>query len=374
MHHRVRALGRRRVSKARVSRWLILSIAWVGALAAAAAEPITSCEPVGPSRPVCGFKNPEDLAALPGDQALLVSEYRRPHDSEPGALALFVLATDERRVLFRDGDAKGGPSEGWGDPRCPGAPPAGFSPHGIDLAKRPDGKLSLAVVQHGGRESVELFEVSGVGTDWELVWRGCLVGPPDTRLNDVVLLSDGSLMVSHIRSQSESSTSIGSRRPGWVWRWAPGTGFSKVPGSEVLLANGFEVSPDEKTLFVNSSMGEGLRRVDLATGVVTGQVDFPVLDNTTWAPDGKLLVASLGAPDGGDFESCPEIDTGACATPFRIVAVDPVSLRTTVRFDSAGSPMGAGTVGLQIGHELFIGSFAADRILRVQLDGPFADE
>ena len=30
--------------------------------------------------------------------------------------------------------------------------------------------------------------------------------------------------------------------------------------------------------------------------------------------------------------------------------------------------MGAGTVGLVIGDELFIGSFAGDRILRVTLD------
>lgn len=37
-------------------------------------------------------------------------------------------------------------------------------------------------------------------------------------------------------------------------------------------------------------------------------------------------------------------------------------------YESDGVPMGAGTVGLQIGKELFIGSFKGDRILRVTLE------
>ena len=38
-------------------------------------EPITTCEAVGAARPICGFQNPEDLVVLPGEQALIVSEY-----------------------------------------------------------------------------------------------------------------------------------------------------------------------------------------------------------------------------------------------------------------------------------------------------------
>jgi hypothetical protein len=37
-------------------------------------------------------------------------------------------------------------------------------------------------------------------------------------------------------------------------------------------------------------------------------------------------------------------------------------------YESEGAPMGAGTVGLQVGRELFIGSFKGDRILRVALE------
>ena len=37
-------------------------------------------------------------------------------------------------------------------------------------------------------------------------------------------------------------------------------------------------------------------------------------------------------------------------------------------YESHGAPMGGGTVGLQVGSELFVGSFKGDRILRIQLD------
>ena len=36
-------------------------------------------------------------------------------------------------------------------------------------------------------------------------------------------------------------------------------------------------------------------------------------------------------------------------------------------YASDGAPMGAGTVGLRVGDELFIGSYHGDRILRVNL-------
>jgi hypothetical protein len=34
-----------------------------------------------------------------------------------------------------------------------------FSPHGIDIVQREDGKYQVLVVNHGGRESVELFDL-----------------------------------------------------------------------------------------------------------------------------------------------------------------------------------------------------------------------
>ena len=127
-------------------------------------EAITGCEPVGSATPICGFQNPEDLVALPDGEAILVSEFGAMEGNTPGGLALLVLDTEERRELFRGGDADG-TKPVWGDPACPGPPPPLFSPHGIHLSERADGTLQLLAVQRGGRESIEFFEVTGSGRD-----------------------------------------------------------------------------------------------------------------------------------------------------------------------------------------------------------------
>ena len=349
-------------------RALGLCLTLVASATAAAEEGPAACEANEGMRPVCQFQNPEDLAALPGDQALLVSEYGAMEGGQRGGLALYTLSDNARQPLFVGGDAEGAPQPGWGDAACPGPPGKEFSPHGIDLSRRADGALALAVVQHGGRESIELFEVQGAGTDWKVTWRGCVIPPEGAWLNEVLVLRDGSLMTSHMMPRVSDAALFEAREPGWVWHWTPAGGFERVAGASARLANGIELSADEQTLFLNSSMGDGLQRIDRATGEVTGRAPLGSLDNSTWAPDGTLLVAQLLAKDEESFALCSELEAGPCPIPFQIVAVDPQTMETTVRFDSEGSPMGAGTVGLQLGNELFIGSFAGDRILRVTLD------
>ena len=58
---------------------------------------------------------------------------------------------------------------------------------------------------------------------------------------------------------------------------------------------------------------------------------------------------------------------GACPIAFAIVSVDPETMTASDVYASDGPPMGAGTVGLQVGDEIFIGSFKGDRVLRVKL-------
>ena len=52
---------------------------------------------------------------------------------------------------------------------------------------------------------------------------------------------------------------------------------------------------------------------------------------------------------------------------FSIIEVRADSMEARSLFDSEGTPMGGGTVGLRVGDDLFVGSFAGDRILRVDL-------
>lgn len=337
------------------------------------AEPILSCDPVGMARPICGFHNPEDLEALPGGRHLLVAEYGSMEGERAGALSLLDLESEARTVLYRGGDG-GSVTAGWGDPACPGAPPPELSPHGIHLSRRADASLQLLVVNHGGRESVEFFEVTGSPAAWRLAWRGCAVAPEGSWLNDVVALPEGGFLVTHMlpkrsgagRALEYLKAAVLRRRSGHALEWRPERGFAVLPGTETVFPNGIALSADGRTLFLNSSIGGQVLRIDRASGRLEASAEVAGPDNSTWAPDGRLLVASFVGPLW-QVLACDGIERGACPVAFEIVAVDPETLATETLYRGGGAPMGAGTVGLRVGDELFVGSFAGDRILRVKL-------
>jgi len=343
------------------------------ACAGEAPEAIVSCEAIGPARPVCGFQNPEDLALLPDHRSLLVSEYGSLEGTRAGSLSRLDLHDEARTVLFRGGDADGGTAT-WGDPGCPGPPSPAFSPHGIDLDRRLDGALQLLVVNHGGRESVEFFEVTEGRSGYGLTWRGCAVVPEGRWLNDVVTLPDGGLLATHMMPRREglgqfiefAKAGLLRMETGHVLEWQPESGFVRVPGSDVPFANGLEISDDGETLYLNSSSAGQVRRIVRATGERRGHASVQSPDNSTWAGDGRLWVASLHT-SFSEFTHCRELEQGACPARFQIVAVHPETLETEVIYEGSGAPMGGGTVGLQVGDELFVGSFAGDRVLRVAL-------
>lgn len=346
--------------------------AFLLAAAAPAAGPILDCEPKDNARPICKFTNPEDIVPLPGNQALIIGEYGSSSKDHSGELVLFVLASEERRTLFRGGEKPAVAQPGWGDPACTSPPTRAFNAHGIDLVRRDDGRLALLVVQHAGREAIELFEVLGTGSDWHVAWRGCVPAPANASLNEVVGLPDGSFYTTKMDSL-EGALDFEGGMPtaptGHAFAWSEKTGYRKIEGTDGIMPNGIEASPDGRLVYMNASGDGSIRKVDVATGRELGRAPVDSPDNVTWAPDGKrLLVASLGGLDPSDFQACQQMTRGACGIPFRIVAIDAETMTPVgVIYSSDGPPMGAGTVGLQVGEELFIGSFKGDRILRVSL-------
>ena len=350
--------------QARTALWLA-----VLAVGCSRVEPIRGCEPRGAARPVCGFQNPEDLVVLPGTRRLIVSEYGALDGSRPGRLVLYDLATDARTVLYAGGPGAPAGAERWGDGSCPGPPTAEFSPHGIDLAPRRDGRLALYVVNHGGRESVELFEVL-TGDAVALAWRGCAPAPPESSLNDVAGLPDGGFVTTHMFDRSTGRLRLAfaylfGRDTGYVLEWQPAGGFRRVPGTGGAFDNGIAVARDGASIYVNATLGNTVRRIDRATGRELARAEVRGPDNVSWG-DGRLLVASIRAAPQ-DITACDGLTGGACPIPFAIMALDPETLAQRELYAGAGAPMGAGTAAVEVGGELVIGSFAGDRVLRVRL-------
>lgn len=343
---------------------------------AAGPGPILDCVAKDNARPICQFQAPEDIVALPGDEALLISGYGLMGSDgqvvKPGGIFLFPLASETPQLVYGGGSDADVAEAGWGDPTCPAPPKDKFNAHGIDLVRREDGRLALLVVQHFGREAVELFEVTGAGSAWQLAWKGCVLAPPDASLNEVVGLANGDFFTSKMASVS-GSTDFSKGTPteptGNAFVWSAGSGYRKVEGSDGIMTNGLAASPDGKILYVNVTMQNEVRKIDVATGQVLATAPIKMPDNTTWAPDGKrLLVASLFGFETTPFATCMALPAGACPVPFAIQAVDAETMTPLGPvYESTGAPMGGGTVGLQVGHELFVGSFTGDRILRVAL-------
>ena len=356
-------------ARRRATAWAIAGLA---AALGCAHTPVPDCQPEGPARPICGFTNPEDLVPLPGDGALLAGEYGRDAEHHSGGLVLLDLETEQVRRVYRGGEGPARWEAGWGAPGCTAPPSAAFNSHGLDLVRRDDGRLALLAVQHGGREAVEIFEVSGAGGDWAVEWRGCVPAPASASLNDVAALPDGSFFTTKMYDLSERpdfSQGMPTTPTGYALLWSPADGYTKVGGSDGVIPNGIAASPDGRLVYMNVAGGDHVRKIEVATGRELGRARVPAPDNVTWSPDGVLLVASArpGGPD--DFAACGRVVQGPCRLPFAIVAVDPDTMQALGPvYESSGTPMGAGTVGLQIGRELFIGSFQGDRILRVDLD------
>jgi len=335
-------------------------------------EVISDCRPERGIRPICGFHNPEDLAPLDDGRTLLVSQFGSMDGSSAGNLALFDVGSESLRIAFSPalGAVTARPGAGWGDTSCPGPPDAAFSPHGLDLVGRPDGRLQLLVVNHGGREAVEFFEITGGGAALGIEWRGCAMPPEGSYFNDVVGLPDGGFLVTHMMERDSGTLgmikTILGFDTGWVYEWQPDAGYQIVPGSEGSMPNGIEISPDATELFLNLYGSGEVRRISRQTGELLASAEVARPDNSTWSRDGRLLVASHPAPIR-DVMVCMEPIEGSCPFEFEIVALDPETMSGEPIFSNVGPPMGAGTVAVQVGDELFIGTFSGDRILRVQL-------
>lgn len=343
---------------------------------------ITACEPIDGIVPICEFRDPEDLALLPGGAWILVSQMRerRGDEGPPGSLIGYRLADGRLRKLYPPPEPGTGgtsgpePSAGWGSPACPGPPdPALFSPHGVDVARSGTGARGLGVVNHGGRESIELFEIAFDVGGPVLFWRGCVPLPPRVWPNDLVLSPGGGVLATNmLPGRCGLSGAWGVVRlffgadTGDVLEWRPESGWSALAESAASAPNGLAASRDASEVYVAEWGRDRLVRLrrDQRGHAQRDSVELPHHpDNITWTKDGRLLVTGQLGPVGS-LMACSRIEAGTCGVPFSVVLVEPATLEVIPVLDSTGAVMGAGTVALEVGDEIFIGTFAGDRLAR----------
>jgi hypothetical protein len=345
------------------------------------------CDSWDSGNSICRLMNPEDLGLLPREGWIIVSEMthsdpRATAEGPPfksGRLTAIRLSEsggeEERRVLYpQEWDEELPDAIRWGDPECIGPPTSrDFQPHGLDVGPGPEGRPALAVVTHGEREVIDLFEIDA---DFEplLEWRGCVTVPETVNANDVAMLEDGSLLVTNFMPRFDKigfsalwqvlKINFGVNS-GSVLRWRAEEGFAEIPNSEGSAPNGIAASPDGRIVYVSEWGDEKVYRLRMPVddGEVPARDEVEIdgsPDNLTWTADGQLLVAAQKA---GPIKAlgCGQIKAGGCDLGYSITRIDPVEFEA----ETIAEGRGAASVALEVGDEIFVGVFAGDSIARI---------
>lgn len=336
----------------------------IAVLVSAAVYADADCGMVDGLVSICGRSAPEDIVTAPQGGVLLFGQM-----GEPGGLYALDTRDDQVRSLYPLADSKISAEAGWGEAQCE-RPPDWLSAHGIDLSKRADGRWQLLVVNHQERESVEFFEWRGEHKEaFELIWRGCVLAPPQGNFNDVAALPDGGFIVTHMADKDSEVSSLllalAGFNSGYVYRWDAANGFRAVPGTQSRYPNGIILGPDGRSFFLNAYFGNSVTHHDLDSGRVLGKAQVLRPDNSSWSASGKLLVASHRGSIWGILNSVRQPVNEVSLLPFAVVEVDPQTMTTNDLLEREGPPMGAGTVAVEVGAWYYIGSYLGDRLVKV---------
>jgi hypothetical protein len=256
------------------------------------------------------------------------------------------------------------PRKDWGDASCPGPLATDVMvPHGISLGKRTGGAMQLYVVNHGGRQSIEMFELKQASGDWTLIWHGC--APTMQEFNDVAVLPDGGFIATHPTAIQVQGADLFAGGPsGFVSRWTPGKGEAELPDTRRGYPNGVLVAADGRTMYYNAWTAKEVHKYDLKENKETGVVKLDFMpDNITWTSKHKMLAAGVKGTRG----DCPAGSGTPCIQGFGIAEIDPAKMDSKMVFDSQGKGalIGGVSVGLEVGNSIYIGSFQGDRLVKV---------
>lgn len=304
---------------------------------------------------ICGDSAAEDLVALPGSRWILASAYA-------GAGGLRLIDADNRKTItlpFRVGIDDAHDRAAY--PSCPGPLSAAahgkLLTHGLAIAESRGGVHTVYAVHHDTRESLEVFRIDTRQPSPSLKWVGCVVAPDTVGLNSVAPLPGGGFVATNFMPRGQDfETTFGAltagKNTGDLWEWHKQDGWKRIPKSEGSGLNGIVTSSDGKTIYAASWDSKSIVRLSRNGKLRTAAPLGFRVDNIQWREDGQLIAA--GQTEGGS----------------KVVSIDPQSLAATRVADLADTPMFASaSVGLQLGGDVWLGSYGSPNIAVVRASG-----
>lgn len=331
-----------------------------------------SCAPANELQFVCGAQHPEDLARVPGTRWVLVSGFQ-----SGGGISLLDTQSLTLRRWYTG--ATGTVSDRLGSAKCPGPPAAAaLNTQGLSVRQGGSGRSRLYAVNHGGRESIEIFDVTLRNGTPLPSWRGCVLMPPGDAANAVATYADGTILATVLNRPGTTKADFMRGRPtGGVYTWHPGTAdFHLLPGTELPGNNGLETSPDGRFFYVVAFGVHAVvmfSRHDTRRPLREATAPGFMPDNIRWEGD-RLVAAGMtyDEPACGGLRKIVKgrADPMLCHRGYVVAAVDPQTLRFSVLAYAEPNPAFNGvTTGLVVAGRLWLGSYQADRVAYRTLPG-----
>ena len=322
------------------------------------------CEPRGKLRFLCGAQRPEDVVRIPGTRWLIFSGF----SNGAGLKLVDTVAQTMRPLPYESPDANG-----KRDSLHCGSPPdpATFSTQGLSIRDLGGSLSRIHVVNHGGRESVEIFSVDARTNEPRLTWNGCVLMPPGLAANSVATFSDGTILVSVLTHPGRTITDFWRGEiTGAVYSWKPGQdSFQLLPGTELPGNNGLETSRDDTEFFVIAFGWRSVvvfSRVDPSRPLRRAVAPGFMPDNIHW-DDGKLLLAGMqfDEPACGGIRKIinGKADEMRCHCGYTVAQLDPLSMNfTLVAYAEPDPDFNGVSAAAIVAGDLWLASYQANRI------------
>jgi hypothetical protein len=198
-------------------------------------------------------------------------------------------------------------------------------------------------------------------------WRGCVVLPGTASGNSTAPLPNhGGYVVTnflqkddpHYLQSMENGTATGN-----VLKWTPAGGWLPLSPQQFSGANGAEITPDGKWLFINEWSDYKVWKISLNGDLPPRAIHLDFLpDNLRLTERGTLLIAGQNA-DPINVMTCRSRHV-PCQAPFTVLEMDPITMETHVLARGGDADFGGATGAALTGGHLWISSYYAQQVAR----------
>jgi len=339
---------------------VLMSMA-IGASSIIMASQASGCASSGRLNFICGMQAVEDLVLVPNTRWLVGSGMA----AASGLHLIDTQAKTARSIFSSNSNARPDKTR---FANCPGPlDPKLAVLHGLSLRRGQAGRFTLYATNHGGRESIEVFEIDARGATPSAAWIGCVMMPEKLAANSVAAFSDGALVATVLTLPGKTfQDAWAGRNTGVVLMWTPGSkDFRMLPGTELPANNGIETSSDDREFYVAST---GLKRI-VAFSRADSSKPLRFAQLKEFAPDNvrldgnRLITAGMidDEPSCGGAPKKPE--DIRCPRGWIVDAVDPKTMTVTeIARGPVAAPYSGTATAVQVGDNLWLSSFSVDRI------------